>query len=126
MGYRGKKSGYYAQARFESHVCGIVTRAELKRFGWVLGLISLVLVAVLPDTAEAGDYEPAVALTFNFRFGQEIKEPELQLGVFVQRSDSLELNGMGLLELRMTPARGVYYALLDSQTGPEVAPVGAP
>lgn len=115
MGYRGRKSGYYAQANFESHVCGIVTKGQAKRFAWILGLVSTLLVAVLPNTAEAADLEAAVAIKFSYQFGEAVEKSEFRMGLFLEERDHAELEGMGLLELRLTPVRGVHYAVLDKE-----------
>ena len=116
MVLRGNKNGYYANKGFESHICGMASKSVTKRL-MLSVLAAVVLIAgATPFAAKAADLESTWAIKYTLKFGEPVQKSEIRMGLFVEDREQAELEGMGLLELRITPARGIHYAVLDKET----------
>lgn len=115
MGLRTNNNGYYAKAGFESHIRGFITRHQAKRSLQMVFLVLVTCAVLMPTRSEAMDIDPTVAVKFSYNFGEPVETAEWRLGVYMAEEGDTKLDGMGLVEMRMTAARGSHYALLDEE-----------
>lgn len=116
MRLRKNTQGYYAKQGFESHVCGMATRRQARRLLSVAVVTLVMLMGILPTTSNAAELDPAFAVKFEYNFGEPVEKSQLRMGFFLEERDHIELEGLGLLEVRLTPARGMHYAVFDKET----------